>query len=741
MAENIDHMDYDDGERDDKEEQLKFSMELLKACSLSDSSVARSLLEKATVDIDEKFEDRGWSALSWAACNGHIDIVRALLALGFASLYSTPKKDEVVTKNILGTEEDSAQSEQAKLVRQNPLLWAAFKGHLEIVWLLLDPEHRLSASSTDYLQNTALHQAAAGENAAIVAEILACDGVDVWAKNARGHLALDLATDPESRALLEKAMHSHACKTKGVEFSYAVHRIRCSRCGDYFCSQAIHDTELIYAYPSSKVKERPRRLCFECKQVITNLESQLVKVRTDYLQVVAREGDALGEGSVDPETGMTEDEKNGMEIIDAVLEKAKGELVCPKFRNNLLSLKLKAICMIRLKKVCAVKPCVLVDEYRKSAEVIASAIEDAKNVSRKCDEEAGIKTVNNSSASVSQSNSKAAVVQPKVISYSGSNSKADDFDSTSAILNEWCQRAEQINQRLLIEAALTKSITKILGPHFRSLPIERILSPGAYALQNPWSLQPLASRVDEVFRTLILSQTNDLKRVLPSHLADTTFYDDAGQPQPLHPQHKLATQPPPGTLGSLMPQGEPDPAAEIVAFRPTDARSTAIVTLKPLQVSANDLHMAAYECSSLDNGRDLLLRAQRVTVILSLIAEISEVLSERGDDDPSAEKSIQFVVKCEECQPEHLHLLTEEKKNNLKLPSWVSDPLVAFPETVRRLKDLLRRCNAWDVPAADVKKLLNVIKKLDEQLITIRKLADEGKMKAELRKWKSSKAK
>ena len=92
--------------------------------------------------------------------------------------------------------------------KYTPLHWACYKGHYKIVWLLLKEE--LSPLDIDKNGNTALHHAVASGCKKVV-ECFLSQGVDIEIKNARGHTPLDMATDPEVRALILKALKTKKC--------------------------------------------------------------------------------------------------------------------------------------------------------------------------------------------------------------------------------------------------------------------------------------------------------------------------------------------------------------------------------------------------------------------------------------------------------------------------------------------------------------------------------------------------
>ena len=154
--------------------------------------------------------------LTWAASHGNDVVTRKLLQLKAAERYKL---------------KDSINS-----LKHTPLHWAAFKGHNRIVCLLLtagiDPEIR------DQLGNTALHQACAGGSFDVIKTLLS-RGVDLLAKNARGHLPSLLCTAAAAHALLKKGMEAKQCASTGKQFSASVRKFLCSETCAFYCADAV----------------------------------------------------------------------------------------------------------------------------------------------------------------------------------------------------------------------------------------------------------------------------------------------------------------------------------------------------------------------------------------------------------------------------------------------------------------------------------------------------------------------
>merc|ERR1719158_32019 len=155
--------------------------------------------------------------------------------------------------------------------KHTPLHWAAFKGHLHVIWLLLGEQ--LSPHEKDQIGNTVLHQAAAGGHLDVV-ECLLAQGVDVHAKNDRGHTPFVLCTEQTVRAVLQRSMDAKACKETGKQFSSQVMRYMCSWSKDFY-SEAVVTRTFVYDTPDSEAKEKPVTWCQEVKNKIHDLEHQL----------------------------------------------------------------------------------------------------------------------------------------------------------------------------------------------------------------------------------------------------------------------------------------------------------------------------------------------------------------------------------------------------------------------------------------------------------------------------------
>jgi ankyrin repeat protein len=143
--------------------------------------------------------------LLWASCNGNEEIVRLLVSKGACDPYISKDTTE-------GKEEDLdafRKPEDAKKIgKYTPLHWASYKGFHKIVWILL--YKGLNPLKVDQYGNTAVHQACAAGNLEVLKVFLA-KGVNVKKTNGRIHTPMDLATEPETKKLLQLAKNTKFC--------------------------------------------------------------------------------------------------------------------------------------------------------------------------------------------------------------------------------------------------------------------------------------------------------------------------------------------------------------------------------------------------------------------------------------------------------------------------------------------------------------------------------------------------
>jgi len=197
--------------------------------------VQRLLAENVPATYVEK--ELGWTALHWAAKAGNTKMTAALLAAGASGPYhrqllrenrvdlgvfvGAENNDENKNEaNGAGTGGDTAKEEEDEdelgvdtatdYTKNTPLLWATFKAHLGVVWLLLMDGY--SPNDVDDLNNNALHLAAASNNKKVT-KVLIEDGTMPTAVNIYKNRPIDMTCDNEIRELLTMAMKAGASMT------------------------------------------------------------------------------------------------------------------------------------------------------------------------------------------------------------------------------------------------------------------------------------------------------------------------------------------------------------------------------------------------------------------------------------------------------------------------------------------------------------------------------------------------
>ena len=279
----------------EEEEEIEISQEEKDAELLTFAKVGNLREIKRCVkdgaNICAKAPDN-WSPILWASCNGHLDVVKYLLDRGAGEEYAkrapaAESKTESKTENISVTKVDTSKA------INSPLHWAAFKGHLPIVWALL--KAKLSPYEVDSCGNTSLHLAATGGNAEVL-KCLMSQGFDLSIRNWYGNTSLDLADKAETRSLLIRATKEKSCFSSGKGFSAAVHRYYCTHSGHFFCEEETVSDQVVVEVGKSDTK--PVRYCKESLRTIMGLEGKLTdvckgKLTKDHLEGLRK---AVSEG-------------------------------------------------------------------------------------------------------------------------------------------------------------------------------------------------------------------------------------------------------------------------------------------------------------------------------------------------------------------------------------------------------------------------------------------------------------
>jgi len=317
----------EDGEAEEGDKD-KYDPDLLQACMKNDTEAALALIEKSANPCCE--DARQWSPLIWAASHGNETLTRQLIKLNAADEYKY----------------DAIEGKVKKKKKHSPLHWAAFKGHLKELWLLLG--QNLSHHEKDQIGNTALHQAAAGGSLECT-KCLMAQGADVFAKNDRGHTPFALCTVPEVQRLLQSAMNAVACKATGKQFSSTVLRYLCSWSLDVFCDAAVTQT-FVFESPDAAEKEKPVTWCTEVKNTIQDAEHQLSNAM----------------------------HLNQLETVTAALAAAEDKPVDCKLVHQCHMVKEKLESQIQLDKAMQCQVITHLDMFGEVHENLSKAIEDAE---------------------------------------------------------------------------------------------------------------------------------------------------------------------------------------------------------------------------------------------------------------------------------------------------------------------------------------------------------------------------
>lgn len=240
----------------DEEKELQKGLDFVYAARVGDIDTVRQLLaDENPVPVgfrDSRVNEEGqpigsnWTALKWAASEGHDEVLALLLENGAAA-------------------DEEAEQQQARDADElgrgggSALHWASYKGHEHLVWRLLTCKPKLSARVLDAEGNTPVHLAAAGGHLGIIKTLLS-DGVDVSLKNAYGNNAVALSTSAECQALLKEAA---AAALDGRPYL-------CSCSGKFVSEEGSHAAEVIDRVSAPNV--RPVRYSNDMSAMISNAE-------------------------------------------------------------------------------------------------------------------------------------------------------------------------------------------------------------------------------------------------------------------------------------------------------------------------------------------------------------------------------------------------------------------------------------------------------------------------------------
>jgi ankyrin repeat protein len=122
-----------------------------------------------------------------------------------------------------------------------------------------------------------------------VLEIFLSRGVDVNIKNARGHTPLHLATEPNVRELILRAVKTLKCLNCSSIFDFKNVRYYCLSCYNFYCLKC-SKTQWVYERTASVEKNRLVCRCHACAEKVKKSEHTLQEAMNsmDY-HIVDRE--------------------------------------------------------------------------------------------------------------------------------------------------------------------------------------------------------------------------------------------------------------------------------------------------------------------------------------------------------------------------------------------------------------------------------------------------------------------
>ena len=220
-------------------------------------------------------EEGGWNPLLWAACNGNEGIVRHLIKNQAHLKY----KEHDEENNAAEDEEEEKDNfkpvpDPAKVGRHTPMHWASYHGHLKVIWQLM--KENMNPLLQDIHGNNCIHQAAANSQIYVLKCFMQF-GVDLQLKNARVHTPLDLATDPETRKLIQRGIKTVHCVGNNCgnsKFDFRNIQFYCSDCGEFYC-KLCSTKAWVFEHKDSEVPERPVCRCDKDRETIINAEQTL----------------------------------------------------------------------------------------------------------------------------------------------------------------------------------------------------------------------------------------------------------------------------------------------------------------------------------------------------------------------------------------------------------------------------------------------------------------------------------
>jgi hypothetical protein len=276
-------------EDEDSEEKIKdyWHPLLIKSAQKGNVDEMKRCLERK---INLFYEERKWNSLVWACDKGHVNVVRLLLERGAGNMYLVKDGHDLTRGMSLSIPQATEPSSPDKLekkagqglindkVRNTPLQWACFKGHLHVVSLLL--KSGLDLFEPDMFGNNAIHQAVAGGNVQVV-EALLQSGIRIDHKNNRGHGLMDLCTNPIVKQYLKAYDQTKICPETKKVFATEDLKYLCIITGKFYSKEG-SELYWIYETKDSTDQEKLERRCTSAQKYILKIEDELNELIQSY---------------------------------------------------------------------------------------------------------------------------------------------------------------------------------------------------------------------------------------------------------------------------------------------------------------------------------------------------------------------------------------------------------------------------------------------------------------------------
>ncbi|KAJ0402933.1 hypothetical protein P43SY_005918 [Pythium insidiosum] len=170
-----------------------------------------------------------------------------------------------------------------------PLHWACYKGHAELVTMLMQAGYGIE--DVDPVGNRCLHLACSGGYRDVI-EILLAHSAAVDQRNRYGNRPLDLATESSCRKLLLKFESQTTCEWCKESFSRLRHPSLCQHCHNVYCDVKPCSSITEIAAPSASGAASPSllvrsmRYCQECASDMSKTEQELRSVLDAKLDLI-----------------------------------------------------------------------------------------------------------------------------------------------------------------------------------------------------------------------------------------------------------------------------------------------------------------------------------------------------------------------------------------------------------------------------------------------------------------------